>query len=112
MASVPVPAVVEPVNLTTTTALAKAFGPVPAGQEWMVSVRVCISGANTDTFDLQIRKTGGSNGAYRTKGQQIPIASGTADIETRLPLPAGYELWCRSGAGYVDASFTATWKAA
>ena len=36
---------IEPVNRTSGTGLAKAFGPVPAGEEWSVAVRVCASGS-------------------------------------------------------------------
>ena len=100
-------ATIEPANRTPTTALTRALGPVPAGEEWSVAVRVCISGAGDDVFDLLLRKTDGTNKAYRCRAHPVPAGSGTFDVETRLMVPAGYELWDRSGAGYVDASYTA-----
>jgi len=99
---------VTPVNRTAGMVLAKAFGPVPEGEEWSVAVRVCLSGSADDAFDLRLRKTDGSNAAYRCRAHPVPQGSGTFDIETCLVLPAGFELWDRSGAGYVDASYTAT----
>lgn len=112
MTAPPVAATVTPVNHTTPTVLTKAFGPVPAGQEWSVSVRVAVSGGADDTFDLKVRKTDGTNAAYRCKAHPVANGSGTYDIETRLVLPAGFELWDRSGAGFVDASYTATMRVA
>ena len=101
-------ATIEPANRTPTTALMRAIGPVPAGEEWSVAVRVCISGAGDDIFDLQLRKADGSNVGYRARAHPVGAGGGTYDIETRLNLTAGYELWHRSGAGYVDASYTGT----
>ena len=104
-------ATIEPINRTPSTALTRALGPVPAGEEWSVAVRVCVSGAGDDIFDLQLRKSDGSNVAYRARAHPVGAGSGTYDIETRLNLMAGYELWHRSGAGYVDASYTGTRRA-
>lgn len=97
-----------PVNRTTGNALAKAFGPVPDGEEWSVCVRVCNSGAADDTFDLRLRKSDGSNASYRAKAHPVAVGAGTFDIEQRLVLPAGYEIWDRSAGGNVDASYTGT----
>lgn len=104
-------ATLTPVNRTSGTSLAKAVGPVPAGEEWSVAVRICNSGAADDTFDLRIRKTDGSVAAYRAKGHPVAVGSGTFDVETKLTMTEGFELWDRSAAGNVDASYTGTKRA-
>jgi len=104
-------ATLEPVNRTPLTVLSKAIGPVPAGEEWSVTVRVCISGVAADTFDLRLRRSDDSNAAYRCKSHPIAAGDGTQDIETRLTLPAGFELWDRSNAGNIDVSYTGTKRA-
>jgi hypothetical protein len=101
-------ATLVPVNRTPGTVLAKALGPVPPGEEWSVSVRICASGIADDAFDLRLRKTDGTNAAYRCKGHRAVLGTGTYDVETRLTLPEGYELWDRSEGGAVDASYTGT----
>jgi len=100
-------ATVEPVNRTASTLLARAFGPVPAGQEWRVRVRISNNGGGNDAFDLRIRRTDGSNACYRARGHIVDLNAPPYDVETDLLLTAGFELWDRSGAGYVDASYTA-----
>ncbi|HEX8446275.1 MAG TPA: hypothetical protein VF649_06640 [Sphingomonas sp.] len=100
-------ATVDPVNHTASTLLARAFGPVPAGEEWRVRVRISNNGGGNDAFDLRIRKADGSNACYRARGHLVDLGGAPYDVETDLLLPAGYELWDRSGAGYVDASYTA-----
>jgi hypothetical protein len=101
-----------PINRTTGTNLAKAIGPVPAGQEWSVSVRICNSGGVDDSFDLRLRKTDGSVAAYRAKSHPVANGSGTFDIERQLTLTEGFELWDRSAGGNVDASYTGTKRSA
>lgn len=99
-------ATIEPVNHVPGNVLARAFGPVPNGQEWSVAVR--ISSAADDSFNLQLRKTDGSNAGYRAQGHPVPAGAGTYDIEERLVLPAGYELWDSSKNGLLSASYTGT----
>jgi len=101
-----------PINHTTTNTLAKVLGPVPAGEEWSVNVRVCNGGATDDSFDLRLRKTDGSNACYRAKAHPVAVGAGTFDIEQRLVLTAGFELWDRSAVGNVDASYTGTKRTA
>lgn len=104
-------ATLTPVNHTSTNTLAKAIGPVPAGEEWSVDVRICNNSGADDTFDLKIRKTDGSVAAYRAKAHPVPIGNGTFDIELKLLLTEGFELWDRSANGTVDVSFTGTKRA-
>lgn len=99
-----------PVNRTPTTTLAKGFGPVPAGKEWLVDVRVCASGNSDDTLDLYIRKTDGSNGCYRAKAHGVAAGAGTQDLELKLRLTAGFELWDRSAGGNLDVSYTGAYR--
>lgn len=99
-------ATLPPVNRTAPVALAKALGPVPVGEEWSVDVRICNNATLDDTFDLRIRKTDGSNAAFRAKAHPVPVGSGTFDIELKLLLTEGFELWDASAAGRVDVSYT------
>lgn len=101
-------ATLPPYNHTSTNVLTKAIGPVPAGEEWSVDVRVCNSAGADDTVDLRIRKTDGSVAAYRAKNHPVPIGNGTFDLELKLLLTEGFELWDRSANGTVDLSFTGT----
>lgn len=101
-------ATVTPANRTPTSTLAKGFGPVPADEEWSVTIRACVSGAASDTLDIRLRKTDGSNAAFRMKDHPISKGGGSQDVERQLVLPAGFEIWDRSAAGNIDLSYTAT----
>jgi hypothetical protein len=103
--------VVTPVNRNPTSTLSKGFGPVPDGEEWSVDVRACIDGAASDTLDLVLRTTGGTNVGERMKDHAIAKGSGTQDVEKSLIIPAGYELWDRAPLGNVSLSYTATKRA-
>jgi hypothetical protein len=67
-----------------------------------------VSTSGDAAFDLQLRKGDGSATAYRAKAHPVRLGAGTFDIERRLCIPAGYELWHRSGAGDVSATYTGT----
>ena len=101
-------ATLTPVTHTAATTLAKAFGPVPAGEEWSVRVRVCALGSVDSIADLDLRATGSGTPGYRAKAHPVAVGSGTYDLETNLTMPAGYELWDRSGAADVSFSYTGT----
>jgi hypothetical protein len=112
MADAPIASVVTPVNHTAPTVMAKAFGPVPDGEEWSVAVRLVNSGSVDDAFHMKLRKTDGTNACFRARNRNVGLNDGAFDLEIDLTIPAGYELWDQSSAGYVDASYTATKKAA
>ena len=96
------------VNTTPGTLLAKGIGPVPPGEEWLVDVRVCNSGTANDVVDLRVRNTDGSNACYRANGHSVERGAPPYDLEVRLAMNAGQELWARSGAGHVDVSYSGT----
>lgn len=98
----------EPVNHVAPVVLTKAFGPVPDGEQWSIDARVCAVGGVDAVVDLWIQKSDGSNSCYRHKSKSVLNGDGSYDLEDGLVLPAGYELWDRSGNTDVAVSYTGT----